>query len=94
MRIPQYVTEEELKTLIDIGSEEGVLEEDEKQMLSGIFDLGEIVVREVMTPRVDMVCVDVLTPLDEIVALISKNVIYAPFLNLKLKTHTSLCMKQ
>ena len=68
----QFITEEELKTLIAIGREEGVLEEDEQQMLTGIFDLGETVVREIMTPRVDMVCIDVTTPLEEILALVSE----------------------
>ncbi|MFH1429728.1 MAG: hemolysin family protein [Candidatus Margulisiibacteriota bacterium] len=67
-----FVTEEELKTLIDIGREEGVLEEEERQMLASVFDLSETIVREIMTPRTDMVCVDIKTGLSEIISLFSQ----------------------
>ena len=65
------VTEEELKTMIEIGGEEGILEKDEQQMLSGVFDLGETAVREIMTPRGDMICINVATSLSDIIALVS-----------------------
>lgn len=68
----QFVTEEELKTLIDIGREEGVLEEDERQMLAGVFNLGDTVVREIMVPRIDMFSIDVNLSLNEIVNLVSE----------------------
>jgi CBS domain containing-hemolysin-like protein len=48
------ITEEELEFLIDVGEEEGVLAEQKHEMLSGIFELGDTVVREVMVHRTDM----------------------------------------
>jgi putative hemolysin len=69
----KFVTEEELKTLINIGKEEGVLEEDEQKMLTGVFDLGETLAREIMTPRADMVCVELHTSLSEIIKMVSDN---------------------
>jgi len=48
------ITEEELEFLIDVGEEEGVIAEQKHEMLSGIFELGDTVVREVMVHRTDM----------------------------------------
>lgn len=55
--------EEEIKTLVDAFEGEGVIEEDEKEMIFSIFELGETLVREVMVPRIDIVAVEVNTPL-------------------------------
>ena len=60
-----FVTEEDIKTMVDAGEETGVLEESEKAMIYGVFDLGETIVREVMVPRVDIIMIDVHTPLRE-----------------------------
>ncbi len=54
-----FVTEEEIKTMVDAGEETGVLEESEKDMIYGVFGLSETLVREVMVPRVDMITVNV-----------------------------------
>lgn len=64
------VTEEEIRTLVDAGEEEGVIEEDEKEMIYSIFELGDTIAREVMVPRIDIVAVDVETPLEEVVRVI------------------------
>jgi putative hemolysin len=48
------VTEEELRLLVNVGEEEGLIEPDERQMIEGIFTFGDTVVREVMIPRVDI----------------------------------------
>lgn len=48
---------EDFQTLLDIGEEQGDLEEDEKEMLHSIFEFGETSVREIMIPRTDVVCV-------------------------------------
>lgn len=53
-----FVTEDEIKTMVDAGEETGVLEESEKAMIYGVFDLAETLVREVMVPRVDMVMLE------------------------------------
>jgi putative hemolysin len=59
------VTQEEIKTLVDAGEEGGVIEEDEKEMIYSIFEFGETVAREVMVPRMDVLAIDVETPLLE-----------------------------
>ncbi|MBN2470587.1 MAG: HlyC/CorC family transporter [Anaerolineae bacterium] len=61
------VTEEEIMTLVDAGQEEGVIEDEEKEMIYSIFQLGDTAVREVMVPRLDMVTLPLKTPLDEAV---------------------------
>jgi putative hemolysin len=60
-----FVTEEEIKTLVDAGEEEGVIQEDEKQMIYSIFELGDTLAREVMVPRIDVVALDVSAPMLE-----------------------------
>lgn len=59
------VTEEEIRTLIDAGEEEGIIEEDEAEMIYSIFELGDTLAREVMVPRIDVVAVDVQTSMLE-----------------------------
>lgn len=46
------MTEEELKTIVTVGHEEGVLEEQEKEMLHNVFEFGDTEIKEIMTPRV------------------------------------------
>jgi len=65
-RIP-FVTEEEIKTMVDAGEEGGVIEEEEKEMIYSIFEIGETIAREIMVPRIDMLALDVSTPLPEAV---------------------------
>jgi CBS domain containing-hemolysin-like protein len=60
-----YITEEEIKVLVEKGEEMGDLEEDEREMVTAIFDLDRRVVREVMVPRVDVVAADVVQPVNE-----------------------------
>ena len=59
------VTEEEIKTLVDAGEEGGVIEEEEKEMIYSIFEYTDTVAREVMVPRMDVLAIDVGTPLLE-----------------------------
>ncbi len=60
-----FVTEEEIKTMVDAGEEEGVIQEEEKEMIYSIFELGDTLAREVMIPRIDLVTLDVRTPMLE-----------------------------
>lgn len=46
------MTEEELKTIVTVGHEEGVLEDEEKEMIHNVFEFGETEIREIMTPRI------------------------------------------
>ena len=53
-----FVTEDELRLLVEVSEEEGVLEEEEREMIDNVFELSDTAVREVMVPRVDMVTVE------------------------------------
>lgn len=59
------VTEEELKSMVDAGHEGGVLEQDERQMIFSIFEMGDTLVREIMLPRIYITALDVNTPLEQ-----------------------------
>ncbi|MBI3244224.1 MAG: HlyC/CorC family transporter [Chloroflexi bacterium] len=66
-RMPQIVTEEEIKTMVDAGEEGGVIEEEEKDMIYSIFQFADTLAREVMVPRIDMLALEVETPVTEAV---------------------------
>ena len=51
------MTEEDLKTIVSVSHEEGVLEDDEKEMIHNVFEFGETEIREIMTPRIHVVSV-------------------------------------
>src|SRR5581483_1392722 len=53
-----FVTEEELRLLVTVGEEEGVLEEAETEMIHSIFEFADTPVREVMIPRIDIVALE------------------------------------
>jgi putative hemolysin len=59
------VTEEEIKTLVDAGEEGGAIEEEEKEMILSIFQLGDTLAREVMVPRIDIVAFEAGATVDE-----------------------------
>ncbi|KNF09343.1 hypothetical protein CLPU_3c01210 [Gottschalkia purinilytica] len=52
-----FVTEEDIRSLVDVGEEEGVLEHEEKEMIQNIFEINDKEVTEVMVPRIDIVAV-------------------------------------
>lgn len=54
-----FITEEELRTMVDVSHEEGVLEVDERAMIHNVFEFGDSQVRDVMTPRPDMVALEI-----------------------------------
>jgi CBS domain containing-hemolysin-like protein len=59
------VTEEDLMTMVSVGEDEGVIEEQEREMIHSIFEFGDLVAREIMIPRVDMVALDINTSVNE-----------------------------
>ncbi len=65
-----FLSKEEFKTLIEFSEERGTLEEDEKEMIRSIFEFSKTTVREIMVPRIDMVCVEKGTPLEKLIGLI------------------------
>jgi CBS domain containing-hemolysin-like protein len=68
-----FVTEEELKMLVTVGEEEGVIEEEEREMIHGIFEMGDMSVREVMVPRTDLVAIEANEPVEKAVDLVTKH---------------------
>jgi putative hemolysin len=67
---PAIPTPAEIRSLVTQGHEQGVVEEDEREMIHGVFEMSLTVVREVMTPRIDMVAVPVDATLDQLLEVI------------------------
>ena len=63
---PEAITEEELRTIVEVSHEEGVIESDEKKMIYNVFDFGDSVARDIMVPRIDMTFIDVNSTLEEV----------------------------
>ncbi len=63
---PALITEEEIRTLIKIGEEEDAIHKEKYKMLSRVFDFSEAVVKNVMTPKKDIVSIDINSGLDDI----------------------------
>ena len=64
-------TDDELKSWVETGQSDGALEKEERQMIYSIFQFGDTLAREIMVPRMDMLSLDVVAPLDEIVEAVS-----------------------
>ena len=60
------VTGDELNVIIDTMEEEGVLEEEEVEMLQGVLDLSQTFVKNIMTPRVDVTSINIESGIDEV----------------------------
>jgi putative hemolysin len=67
---PGYLSTEELKMLVETGSEQGGIEHDEKEMIHGVIELAQTAVHEVMVPRIGIRAVEVNAPMDEVLDLI------------------------
>lgn len=61
------ITENELRTMVDVSHEEGVLEVDEREMITNVVDFRSSTAEEVMIPRIDMVAIPDDSPYDEVV---------------------------
>ncbi len=64
------ISEEELRTLVDVGAREGVVDRSEREMIHKVFELEDTLVREVMVPRPDMFCLDVTTEPAQVLPLL------------------------
>lgn len=65
----EEVTEEEIRMMVDVGQEKGVIEDVQKEMINNIFEFDDIDVADIMTHRTDMACVDVEDSLADIIQL-------------------------
>ncbi len=61
-----FVTEEEIRAMADVASEESAIEEEEKELIHSIFEFGDTLVREVMVPRPDMTTAPVDAAMDDV----------------------------
>ncbi|MDF2878479.1 MAG: hemolysin [Clostridia bacterium] len=64
-----FITEEELKTMINVGHEEGVLEAEEKKMIHNVFEFNDAKVADVMIPRVNVVAMEIRSSYDELITV-------------------------
>ena len=68
----EAITEDELRTIVEVSHEEGVIEIEEKKMINNVFDFGDSVAKDVMVPRIDMVMVEVNTNFRELMEIIRR----------------------
>jgi putative hemolysin len=54
-----YVTEEDIRALVNVGAEQNVIEEQERELIHSVMEFGDTIVREVMKPRPEMVAVSI-----------------------------------
>ncbi|WP_194608060.1 HlyC/CorC family transporter [Clostridium vitabionis] len=66
------ITEDELRTMVEVSHQEGEIEESEKKMINNVFDFGDAVARDVMVPRVDMTFVRADATYDELMRIFRK----------------------
>ena len=69
---PDQMTETELLKIVDVSSEEGVIENSEKKMINNVVDFGDAISKDIMIPRADMVCIDINISHEELKKLIEE----------------------
>ena len=67
------ITEHELRSMVNAGQENGVIEREEKQMIYNVFDFGDSAAKDVMIPRIDMTFIDINFSYDELMAVFSED---------------------
>ncbi len=67
------MTENELRTIVDVSHEDGVIESEERLMITNVVDFGDSLAKDVMVPRIDMAFADVEMTYDELVAAFEKD---------------------
>ncbi|HIQ74762.1 MAG TPA: HlyC/CorC family transporter [Candidatus Cottocaccamicrobium excrementipullorum] len=68
----ESITEDELRTIVEVSHEEGVLETEEKKMITNVFDFGESLAKDIMVPRVDMTFAQVDDTYDQLLEIYRK----------------------
>lgn len=69
----QQMTEEELRTIVDVSKESGVIESEEHEMINNLFDFGDSQAKEVMVPRIDMTFADINSSYDELISIFQED---------------------
>jgi CBS domain containing-hemolysin-like protein len=70
LREGPFVSEGDIRSMAEVGHEEGSIEEEEKELIHSIFEFGDTIVREVMVPRPDIVCIEDTSTLPDVQALV------------------------
>ena len=63
------MTESELKTYVDVSHEDGVIEQEEKEIIYNVFEFGDSIAKDIMIPRIDMTTVDVNATYEDLLAI-------------------------
>lgn len=71
--VSQQMTEEELRTIVDVSKESGVIESEEHEMINNLFDFGDSQAKEIMVPRIDMTFVHVDSTYEELIELYKRD---------------------
>lgn len=69
----QQMTEEELRTIVDVSKESGVIESEEHTMINNVFDFGDAQAKEVMVPRIDMTFANIESTYDELIEIFQED---------------------
>ncbi len=67
------MTEQEIKTMLDVSHEGGVIEKEERQMIDNVFDFGDSRAKDVMVPRIDMTFVEANASYEELMSIFREN---------------------
>ena len=67
------ITEDELRTIVDVSHEDGIIESDEKEMIYNVFDLGDANAKDIMVPRVHVTFADVDSTYEELIEIFRKD---------------------
>ena len=66
----ELMTAEELRTIVQVGHEDGVIENSERKMIDNVFDFGDRSARDIMIPRIDMTCIDIEASKEELMEVV------------------------
>lgn len=69
----RQMTEEELRTIVDVGQESGVIEDEERDMIHNVFDFGDAEAKEIMIPRIDMTFVQADASYEEVLEIFRRD---------------------
>jgi CBS domain containing-hemolysin-like protein len=64
-----FLSEEEIRRFVDVSQREGVIKETEQEMIQSVFDFDDTLVKEIMIPRIDMVCIEKNASLTELIKM-------------------------
>lgn len=65
-----FVTEEEIRSLVDVGEEEGIVNQQEREMIDGVFDMDDIYANDIMVPRMDIIAVEEGSSLEKVLDMV------------------------